>query len=566
MQDDSQASLTALPGAGSPAPASTSVEKLAKSLITKGKYSRARRLLETELPTKSVPILLLLSDACLEMDDYGKAGRLAFEAFNLEKTIGTVRRYLRILYICENYIVALGIYRSLPQQLRKHPKVQWEMHLIYEKMGWWRKAAKASRRAHRAPSGPRERFTETLFALQPWRSRREEDYRKLLLDWSVGLRKHIARSDFHVDDRWLYCCAKYDLYVRQWARLYKSNEVLLFLFRLFLWFALLTSPALLAYVLDDSSAHLFAAFSGVASAAFYVLGSKLSKVLHPGWKTAIISNLLVLLAVATVARRQESHNLIWWFATAVGSAVVGAITGGISVYSMAWVYRFRLSRLRRRSPEAAALDYLLDFRVGLERPGYRDDSSWRHYWLGRLEEVSRLVERHFCRQLPEMNEKNAKWLSDRTAGASANIHQIQRMLLSGSEKSHSSATRLVSRHINALVSNNWAELPYTTPEVVERTKRSERIATYAKVLIAGALPAVTTFSFAFFTNDKENIALDWARVGSVVWALAYIVLAIDPNAKSNFQTVREITASIRADDTRSSSRATANDSQKGSTG
>jgi hypothetical protein len=235
----------------------------------------------------------------------------------------------------------------------------------------------------------------------------------------------------------------------------------------------------------------------------------------PAWQAAI--------AVGLIA----GPCMAWWRA---------AVRSAITLFGYSAV-----SRLRRRLPQEAILDYLLDLIQEMTLQDNRRSFQTRQQWMWLLENVARITETGLPAMFRSDNTETDSWVSERAAGAAAYLRRINRQVAAPKADTWDRLIEVLREEAMAFACGDLACLRWVHPPEVEAKKRGHwrTAVTIIRTVVVMSVPVIAVFALQPILKF-ENQIFEWAKVSTIGWAVLYLLISIDPTLNEKISTARNI--------------------------
>jgi hypothetical protein len=246
---------------------------------------------------------------------------------------------------------------------------------------------------------------------------------------------------------------------------------------------------------------------------------------------------------------QQSSKIFAW-STFLGIAlVVGAfiISCEIITIAMVRVARYlKIGNLKRAYAREAILDYMMDTVSEMSEPDNRNNLHVRGIWLSRLEFSAQLIEKELPTMLRTGNAQMNLWLSERARGAAAAIRHMSQRIATPTADSWDSLISTLRDETEALASGEFASLRWIPPPVPpSRPIRVRNVSvTVARTVVVMATPIVAIILLQPILK-LTGPAFGWAKLGSLGWAVLYLLITLDPTLNDKISTARNLIGMAR---------------------
>ena len=241
-----------------------------------------------------------------------------------------------------------------------------------------------------------------------------------------------------------------------------------------------------------------------------------------------------------------SQWVIYSFGYALIAGVAIALAMVAVLASINIVFSISLNKLRQQWPREVVLDYLCDVVHDLESGENRNDLNWRSEAIWGIEYAARRMERDLPRFFEVGDSQTSEWLASRAKGAATALRNCKRHILVSDTGTWNRLSVTLRGEISALATGNWASLKWSPPPPREATIKSVQKTAYLvlRTAFVMAVPLVALITLNFFL-DLAPKTYSAARIVSVVWAILYFLLTIDPTLPNKVETVKSIVGTVR---------------------
>ncbi|UWP86329.1 hypothetical protein Dfulv_19655 [Dactylosporangium fulvum] len=470
----------------------------------------------------------------------------------------TLQELLRSLRLLGYHRRAIDLYRLLPAPVRHNPDLRSEMAEIYAAMGlptlaldafgdprhlpswdrkhrrrvWWRSGGPL-RLFLRDPRG----FEE--FVVQSWRAATAHLRVFDRLPWPAG---------FAADDiRW-----RVDRFVqrvtvldhRMWAIRFwavrGTRVVSLVLAGAALFWTAGTAMTVSAWWAAAAAVAGTAVSFALLRIVFFGLAAA------SGWSAILLRGAPA--GLATVAVGYLLTTAPWppgGGAVVLGTAVMLSAALALCHFLTIGVVQWRLIVSYRRNVHAAPRDDILDALTGILHeaalPARRNDLDWRAAWIYKLERAARTLERRLPVTLAAADPATANWVAERAGGAAVALRALKRRVAAPVDGSWAQFDAALERAVVAVATGNLGDLSWRKPsDTAGRAQPRWKTALGAAKVLAVAVAPVLIVIAAQPLLQLDTAALRWAKVAGLVWAVLYLLLAVDPTLRDKIDTAQSL--------------------------
>jgi len=445
---------------------------------------------------------------------------------------------------------AIDFIESLPETVRHAPSVRAALGDIYAEGSWHALAVDA--------------YGDSASLPVLSRTRRRRSWRR-----SGGPFKFVRRQtrllDEEMRDTWLSFSANLavldtldkpkgftvtllkgalDSYLQNWANLLEWYNVIQRLTRRCLYLPIVATAYFLSFIvvktihpqITSGDAALTAALSTVLAGVICVALKVLDNVTRTH-RTSLITLSLSSLALAgcgiLLVRQAAAHSAVLG---ALGIALVEgpSIAGGMAgpLLTIRFVQYVTIRNLQNNRVREAILDSLLDILEEMTAPDTRNNLYIRRQWMQRIGLAANRVEKVLPQLFASGDEETDWWVSTRAKGAAAALRRANRNIATPGPDTFDQLIAFFRSEAAALASGEMAALRWVSPRPPEAIrKRWWRSAlAVARAIVVMFVPlGVVLLAQPLLKFDTSF--LEWAKVGSVGWAVLCLLISIDPTVK-----------------------------------
>lgn len=236
----------------------------------------------------------------------------------------------------------------------------------------------------------------------------------------------------------------------------------------------------------------------------------------------------------------------------IGLALVAGPCMGISLSLTRNLVDFgqysAIERLRRSAPREAILDTLLDVFQEIVSTDARNDFRMRGQWIRRLEFSARTMEKDLSAVFRSSDPVTDSWVRERAQGAAAALRRVNRQIAVSGPNTWDRIVSVLRSDIKALASGDLAGLHWVQPDASEPEPKRlrRRILITVRTIVVMLLPIAVVLVLQPILKFSSNV-FAWARFGSLIWAILYFSLTVDPTLSDKIRTMRDLTAAVRGE-------------------
>jgi hypothetical protein len=269
------------------------------------------------------------------------------------------------------------------------------------------------------------------------------------------------------------------------------------------------------------------------------------------WRRLVIFAALVAVFETAIAEAYDHRGLPavgWWSWVVLGLVAAPAVaacawTGGLLGNAFAWRH---VNSAYEGDCLAALLDTALRVLDGLDTPARQRDPSLRLRWAVELEDAASLLTKSLVPPAYLSYLSSRDWLTQRLAGWAEALYQVQREILAPNSGARHNVQRILRHEIRCLAAGDlgslaWRRPPARPPRRV--TLRRQAIAS-VRTFIVAALPLATVLAAQPVLHISSPV-FSWARIAAGIWALFYVVIALDPAIGDKVDTARTLIGTLR---------------------
>ncbi|KAA2246758.1 hypothetical protein F0L68_40540 [Solihabitans fulvus] len=541
-----------------------SVLELADARWDEGDRSGARQVLRDGLAATGPDVRLLLKLAAVEWRDgfEDESRALLAEASALDPDDpGVIAARVDRLRGERRYREAMALWDGLPEAARRADGVRTAFGELYADMGWHAVATAAFGPGRGLDLAARSVWLRSwlrsggpVAALRRRVLRRDNESRTNWLRWS--------RSSDGLDglagvsaDALAVMCVELDEYLLRWSARTDWSWSVRTAVRQGAWWVAAVA-ALLVLIVDRPLAGpgplllgrlVFGGTVVVVAVSIASLGaSALSRLRSSGAR--LVVGVLGWLAVAGGGGWLlfRTPPVSPWSPGTVGlvavlSAVLAAMSLAANGLTRYLTYR-GVARIKEDRPRAAIVDNLLEVLAGMSKERNRNDLAERSWWVWALEDAAAMMERRLCRVYPFRDPTTDAWVVERAAGAATAVRELKRLIGASSAEGWTQLTAALRHELTALVAGDFGALKWAPPPS-RRARWAERGRLAARTVLGAALPIGGVLALQPLLRLDSGV-YGWAKVVSLVWALLYVLLTLDPTARDKLDAVRGVAESM----------------------
>ncbi|WP_424536795.1 tetratricopeptide repeat protein [Sphaerisporangium viridialbum] len=202
-----------------------------------------------------------------------------------------------------------------------------------------------------------------------------------------------------------------------------------------------------------------------------------------------------------------------------------------------------IKMIRRSNGRAAVLDRLFDLILRLERAGAGSSLAERRYDTWLLEQAAQGIERDLPQQLRASDAGMDLWLAERAAAAARALRRLKRQILTSGPDDLGLVRAELRRCAGAIVRGELSHLRQAKAEAtLAKPGWRGRVLPVTRAVAVMGLPVLGVIAFQPLLGlDAETYRS--AFLASLVWALLYLLLVLDPALRDKIETARSLLSS-----------------------
>lgn len=508
--------------------------KVARRLIKSKDYAAARRLIDQPLtdPRDESRRLRVLAEAWSAEGRHAEAAdclRLAYERRPHSYKIATA--YLSELVLLDNASTALRVYQGLAARDQQRQEASWEIHVLYDWLGWAGHADEIRADAEVGGDLPERLAVGIRRIVRPLLLMIEDRERKNLLRQGRYLKALEAVRFRSVDQRY-ELNAEVDRALLAGSRVRTLLGMLNTLLRAAYPVVMGAAFALVLLFTSDEGATATRLSVGLVGAGLmYLAGRGLWNMATTYTRAAVAAGALAFCGLITgiLLLRFGSGNqllVLVGLAWLGGAAIVAlAVVGGLILGGFDGYVQQQVSRSHARGTVVAHLAEVITRVEGRRSP---------ELWLWKLETAARILEHDVPRQVRTFDQRTAEWLSRRCTGAAEALRHMKRYVLSPAGNGTEHLSRLLRQQLAALATDNWHGLVWREPPGKQARSRKDTALAVGRVVAVALLPAGSLFALSPWLDFGDGI-FRWARLVVFGWAVLSVLLALDPGVRERIE-------------------------------